>query len=239
MTNDEYILAFWLSSNNVGDNLNHYLIKRLSGKHPVMAIDRDKPHYICCGSILGEFTAASSIWGAGFFYDHQVLHYELPIYSVRGELTKSQVKKDCVVGDPALVLPFFYDPFPYTIKHKVGVIPHWSNMQRVLDMKLPYHIVDPMQSPEEFIDDLVSCESIYSESLHGLIIADAYKVPNKWVILGADSGGEYKYKDYYSTTINPNEKPLTAFDGKDFKVNTYKHDLKTLLNSCPFYHGLV
>jgi len=206
--------------------MNHYLINKISGKIPVFASDRHKPHYICCGSILGEAMPPSSIWGAGFFYDHQVLHFDIPIHAVRGELTRAQVKKDCIVGDPALILPLFYKPKTEK-KHKVGVIPHWSNMQRVLDMGLPHHIIDPMQSVEDFVDDVVSCENIFSESLHGLIVSDTYEVPNKWVTFGVDMGGDFKYRDYYSSTYFKSEKVSTELYLPETKIHTYKNNLQS------------
>lgn len=227
LTSDEkYITAWWLSSNNVGDNLNHFIISELSGKNVVMALDRNKPHYVCCGSILGEYTEASSIWGAGFFYDHQKLNFDIPVYAVRGELTRSQIGKDVPVGDPALLLPLFYSP-SIEKKHKIGVIPHWSNMAKAIDKSTEY-IIDPMQSVKDFVDDILSCEIVYSESLHGLIISDAYKVPNKWVKIGGDVGGDFKYLDYYSTV---------EYTEGETMVHKYKYDLETLLKSCPFYNG--
>jgi len=237
LINEKYILAFWMSSNNVGDNMNHYLLNKISGKIPVFASDRKKPHYICCGSILGEYETGSSICGAGFFYEHQILNYEIPIHSVRGELTRAQVKSDCIVGDPALLLPLFYKP-KIEKKHKIGIIPHWSNMQDVLEMNYNAHIIDPMQSVEDFVDDIVSCENIFSESLHGLIVSDTYEVPNKWVNFGGDSGGGFKYRDYYSSTYFSGEQPSTKPYLPETKIHTYKNNLQSLLNSFPFYNGL-
>ena len=232
----DYILAFWLSSNNFGDNLNHFLIKEISGKMPVLTTDRNKPHYICCGSILGEFTKASSIWGAGFFFDHQIIHFDIPIYAVRGELTRKLVNKDVPIGDPALLLPIFYAP-KTTIKNRVGIIPHWGNIQYAIEKYENYHIIDPMQSTKDFIDDVRSCEYIFSESLHGLIVADAYDVQNKWVNLGGMSGDGFKYRDYYSTTNSPDEKTSTEIRIQETFIHGYKYNLQTLLNSCPFYNG--
>lgn len=236
LINDKYIEAFWYSSNNVGDNLNHFLIQKLSGKTPVLSTDRAKPHYICCGSILGEYTEASSIWGAGFFYEHQILNFDIPIHSVRGELTRKAVGKDIPVGDPALLLPLLYSPC-FSKKHDIGIIPHWSNVKRTIEKYPDKHIIDPMQSVVDFIEDICSCECVFSESLHGLIISDAYKVPNCWINLGADVGGSFKYLDYYSTAKGEICR-TSEINTSLCSVNEYKYDLQTLLNSCPFYNGI-
>jgi pyruvyltransferase len=235
MANKKYIEAFWYSSNNVGDNLNHLLIQELSGKTPVLAADRTKPHYICCGSILGEYTEASMIWGAGFFYDHQKLNFDIPVYAVRGELTRKAVGKDVPVGDPALLLPKIHHPF-VPKEHKIGIIPHWSNVKKAIEKYPDIHIVDPMQSVIDFVEDVLSCEYIFSKSLHGLIISDAYEVKNCWLDIGGDAGGSFKYLDYYSTVKGT----VNHTDGIDISlcnVHEYKYDLETLLNSCPFYNG--
>ena len=44
-----------------------------------------------------------------------------------------------------------------------------------------------------------SCKFILSSSLHGLIFADSYNIPNHKIIISDKIiGGDYKYKDYYS-----------------------------------------
>lgn len=200
----------------------------------MLATDRTKPHYICCGSILGEYTEASMIWGAGFFYDHQRLNFDIPIYAVRGELTRAAVNKDVIVGDPALLLPLIHHPF-VPPKHKVGIVPHWSNLKKAINKFPDTHIIDPMQSVIDFVEDVLSCEYVFSESLHGLIISDTYEVPNTWIDMGADVGDKFKYRDYYSSTVTPETKPIPDIDTSSCQVHKYKYDLQTFLNSCPFY----
>jgi pyruvyltransferase len=87
------------------------------------------------------------------------------------------------------------------------------------------------------LEELNSCEYIFSESLHGLIIADAYGIKNAWIKMGGDVGDGFKYRDYYSTTINPQAEAISVIDVSSCIVHDYKYNLKTLLNSCPFYNG--
>ena len=57
-----------------------------------------------------------------------------------------------------------------------------------------------MQSPNSFIREVQKCDFVISSSLHGLVTADAYHIPNLHVQLSDGVYGKnYKYKDYYST----------------------------------------
>lgn len=241
MVSNKFITAWWLSSNNVGDGLNYSLLSYISGKDVVLATDRTKQHYLCCGTILGEYDKGSEVWGAGFWDAHQKVHIDIPIHAVRGELTRNEVGKDCVVGDPALLLPklgVVYPNLKYTLfKHGIGVIPHWSNVAQAHEkFGESVTIINPFMSLMDFVGEIMSCEYIFSESLHGLIIADAYNVPNKWLSIGNNPPiHTFKYHDYYSTTEAQAPKPITELDTTQCTVNKYKHSLEELLNSCPFY----
>ena len=49
-----------------------------------------------------------------------------------------------------------------------------------------------------FMEQLNSCDYILSSSLHGLIFADSYNIPNLWVRFGSKVDGDgFKYRDYY------------------------------------------
>lgn len=67
----------------------------------------------------------------------------------------------------------------------MGIIPHY------VDYKLPYVEEFRKEHPEilfidlqnykkwhDIIDQILSCEKIISSSLHGLILSDAYGIPN-------------------------------------------------------------
>jgi pyruvyltransferase len=70
-----------------------------------------------------------------------------------------------------------------------------------------------------FINELASCDYILSSSLHGLILSDAYGIPNKWISISNNlSGREFKFKDYYSTTAHPQETCDYLKDNSDLQV---------------------
>lgn len=237
--NDIMIRAWWYLSNNFGDSINELIIRSLSKKHLVASVDKSEPHFIVCGSILSESNKNSTVWGAGFSWEH---HKKSDLYgcenviAVRGDLSaeRAEAKTIKAIGDPALLLPQIYRCQKHATNH-IGVIPHWTNIEAAIEKYPEDYLISPLLPYHIFIKRVVSCEYIFSESLHGLIVADAYGVKNKWVDLGANVGDKFKYADYYSSTVTPEERPLDETDTQFCQIHKYKYNLQTLLNSCPFY----
>lgn len=239
---DKIIRAFWYSANNFGDCINYLLLNHLSGKQVVLCNERDLPHYIVCGSILAEAKRNSIVWGAGFGWSDQnsrSVHKKATILATRGELSAKNMNREVsVIGDPALLLPLIIKR-EKNVKHHIGIIPHWSNVEDTV-FRYPNHfIINPMQSPISFIDKILSCENIFSESLHGLIVADAYGVNNTWIDLDGDTGDGFKYRDYYSSTETPDVTPLKEIEINACQVHDYKHNIKYFLNTCPFLNKKI
>lgn len=234
MINNNYIPAFWFSSNNVGDNLNHFIIKKLSGK-PVVHTGTHEPHYIVCGSILSSSTSNTIAWGPGFMHEEfQFVPESAKVIAVRGRLTANRIEQEVeAIGDPALLMPMLYEP-PAGKKHMFALVPHWEDYKWCIKNFPDIHIVDPFQPVKEFVDDIVSCEKVLCSSLHGLIIADAYKIPNAWIQFPCCTQPAFKYRDYYSSTKFPDIAPIQQVDFAYAFVKDYAFDKQQLLNSCPF-----
>jgi pyruvyltransferase len=63
--------------------------------------------------------------------------------------------------------------------------------------KQGFKIIDICSGEKEFIDQLLEVENVISSSLHGLIVADTYGIPNARVnISNKLIGGNFKFKDY-------------------------------------------
>jgi len=224
----ELVKAFWYMSNNFGDNLNYYLIKKLSGKEPVYCDDRaNEKHVIVCGSIVTECNDNSILWGPGMANHSDETSHAPEIRMVRGRMTMRRLNTTCAVGDPCLLMPRLYSP-KIEKKYKVGIIPHWKDVEGLIDTE--HYLINPLKPALEVIDDILSCEKIISSSLHGLILADAYGVPNMWLDTEVAIGGDgFKFLDYYSTTHKgkvPND--------YNFFVSRFKFDLNDMLKACPF-----
>ena len=242
---------FWYDSPNWGDALNPYLLKCLSGRNAVLVERTFANRFFAIGSILSAANRHSEIWGSGFIKEGDSLT-EAPrkIHAVRGPLTRIALLEmgvPCpeIYGDPALLLPRFYNP-QVKKEHKEGVIPHytekdhpWVNALRSQGV----FVIDVESGIEEFVQQVKSCHTILSSSLHGLICADAYGIPNVWIkISDRVIGGDFKFRDYRLSIGAPDpvpviieeDQPLDALCAKAVQYEI-KLDLDRLLNACPFF----
>ena len=247
------IYATWCISNNVGDVLTHWLIKKISGESPVY-VERGSycQHHICCGSILNWSNKNSIVWGAGIANANDEIAKPFSVHAVRGPISNARLRavtgmSTSVLGDPALLLKRFYAPVVEK-KYDVGIIPHYVDQQIISQSYLAYNqvvkVIDVFGSVEQFIEDVCSCRSILSSSLHGLIIATAYEIPSRWFEASMGVGGDTtKFHDFFLSVGNTPYYPLKLYDFQwqspedlrklvgEFRA---KCDLSTLLNSCPF-----
>lgn len=238
---------------NFGDAINPLLIESLSGKKTLRISPEyyKKPHIFAIGSILQLANKHTIIWGSGLISkDTMPLERPKRVCAVRGPKTRELLLKneiDCpeIYGDPALLLPKIYNP---TIekKYKLGIVPHYVDndakwLQSVNDPEVL--IINPHRdNPLEFINELLSCEKIAASSLHGLITADAYKIPSTWIKFSDKIIGEgFKYLDYFLSVNRDDKEPLIILANttianiqKQFKEYKIEIDLDLLLNSAPF-----
>ena len=245
---------------NLGDELNYYLIKELSGKQIVNKFNLFIPklHNICCiGSIIDSMADSKSIiWGSGAISDKKKLKcIPLKICAVRGKLTRQYlidqgIKCPEVYGDPALLLPKIYVP-NVNKRYSIGIVPHFVDMNNeyieFLFNQMPESVkiihMSGYNDWHDVIDEINECHFILSSSLHGLIIADAYGIPNKWIEFSqAVIGNGFKFRDYFSSVGREDNKPIqiskstSLIDLLNDKGNwkPIDIDLNKLLNACPF-----
>jgi pyruvyltransferase len=207
--------------------------------------------YLAVGSILSNASRWAEVWGSGFLYEHEKLtEAPLAIHAVRGPRSRAKLLAqgiDCpeIYGDPALLFPYFYNP-AVEKKHPIGLIPHYSDKgHRWFEKQrgLPgVHILDIECGLEKFVREVKSCERIISSSLHGLICADAYGVPNQWVEVSDQvDGGSFKFCDYYEsvgrgTPVPVRPAPDTPLKEvmEHFTPGNWKFDSRPLIKACPF-----
>lgn len=221
----EPINTFWYLSNNFGDAVTHFIIDKLFNKTPVwVEPTNDCKKYFLTGSILNVETQNAIVWGSGIAWQNN----DIPnhdIRAVRGlrtldkiyeydkhirKLTNTDISS-VAIGDPVLLLPNIYNP-DITKTHKIGVIPHYIDSfslyqeiaQNVEEFDIRgIKIIDINLPVKEFVDEILSCETIVSSSLHGIICADAYKIPSAQIVLTDKIGGDgFKYIDWFSNYYN-------------------------------------
>lgn len=250
-----------LDNLNWGDDINLILPELICGKvlipfkYSISARLGFRKNFICIGSVLTWLTNINShVWGAGVINPNDPL-LEKPkrVYAVRGPLTrdyllKNNVKCPPIYGDPALLFPKFYLP-TINKKFKIGVIPHLTHKSDKIVQSMKdiagVKVIDIVNYGKwtNFIDDVLSCDMIFSSSLHGLIIADAYSVPNRWISFSNMNDVErFKYIDYYQSVCKSIEYPFVMSELLDIdqlaaECNNWSPNdiaLDSLLHACPF-----
>ncbi len=251
LANDKIIYASWCLSDNFGDKLTPYLIEKISGKKCVWSPpDSDILKYVVTGSILNWDMKNAIAWGAGIASRDDKAGIE-KVVMVRGLISKYAailrgVENEITVGDPALLLPNFYLPKTGK-KYRLGIFPHYVDTDVVsynLLSRFPEDVVliNPLAGIEEIIDLMCNCGNIVSSSLHGLIVADAYSIPSRWVkfsdrILGDGT----KFMDYYSSigydiATRPVDlrNDLSAVFSVECDLKQLKIDIGKMMDCCPF-----
>ncbi|MFE7407773.1 polysaccharide pyruvyl transferase family protein [Isoptericola sp. NPDC057559] len=240
---------------NFGDLLSPWLVKKMTGKKVVVA-DRKKPHYVVIGSIINQATAQSVVWGSGTYGTEgkDEVSPDARYTAVRGPLTRAKlgaskgfgIEVPEVYGDPALLLPLYYMP-KVPITHEYGVVVRWSERRWAKATFGPgVKLIDFARSDvEAVIRELLSCRKIVTSSLHGLIVADAYGIPNAWLASASPRGGVYKFYDYFASvekfrnpqTFDLTGGPVTAErlrDALSFDGDPIEYDYRPLLDASPF-----
>lgn len=203
------------NTKNWGDLIPYKIIKELSKSDRLRdseVFNVKNPHskypIVSTGSVMHFTNEDSIVWGTGCIDEKMIGKQPKKIYAVRGPLTQQELELqgwECpeVYGDPALLFPLIYNP-QVQKKHKWGFIPHYIEFESDSDLDVLHHmenlgfqIINVCSGSENFIDELLECENIISSSLHGLIAADAYGIPNSRVnVSNKLIGGDFKFKDY-------------------------------------------
>ncbi len=200
------IHATWMISNNIGDMLTPWLIEKIAGETPIyVPFETQFPKYMVTGSILNHAIDYTTVWGAGFANRDDCLKSPaVDIRAVRGPVTAQRVGfqagiKVEVCGDPAILLPRFID-CGHEKHGTVGLCPHYLHQREFVRWARgseQIRILNVFDSPENFVVNLLSCDVVYSSSLHGLVLADAYGIPNQWIEGTATLGGDRsKFQDH-------------------------------------------
>lgn len=252
---------------NWGDDINYYFLREIVVR-PLVLFNRTSlafrlkfRNYLVIGSTIDMLCCAhTEVWGAGIIYGSKPLRVKpRKIYAVRGPLTRRKLLGEgveCpeVYGDPALLTPFYYRPDKQK-RYKYGFISHVSNQTAVVNLRLNGKYINNCADVQiinlgqykhwhDIIDQVCECEIILSSSLHGLIIAEAYNIPNVWIEFGKPLIGEhFKFHDFFMSIHRDREKPVSIdkmdipfaeIESEVAKWERGKIDLAPLIKACPF-----
>ncbi|MCB1676291.1 MAG: polysaccharide pyruvyl transferase family protein [Halioglobus sp.] len=212
MGSTEPIKLYWSSSKpNVGDWLSPRIVRAHTSREVVHAPAR-RCEFMAIGSILHKaknlpFSPRLTVWGSGYMHDGPPVKLKHRVHAVRGRLTAGRLKnhRDLPCGDPGLLAARV---FPHCatapVPGRVGVVPHYADrdaaaVQRFVERVPGALVIDILDDVEAFLGKLTSCSFVLSSSLHGLILADSFHIPNQWIKLSDRvEGKDFKFHDYYS-----------------------------------------
>ena len=249
--------VFTLKKRNYGDDINVPLIESLTGRKVSIknSIWTTKSNLLCIGSIIDKLGDNNSIiWGSGVLDGNSSISYRpQKVCAVRGRYSRDYLMRfgiDCpeVFGDPALLMPLVFKP-RIEKKHRIGVIPHYSDLDNPVVKSFIKENKDAFLiqfanygSWKEVVCQICSCEAVISSSLHGLILSDAYGIPNVRIVLSDRiGGGDFKFMDYFSGVNRKWEPPINCYEEInlekiDFALKKYvpiNYDNKALLKAFP------
>lgn len=224
---------------NMGDQLNRLVLERLFGC-VVEPATPEEAEMFGIGSHLSLLAKIDptqkppvAVWGTGFISKlsttARIPATGIDIRAVRGELSRRVLEGklgrplDVPTGDPGLLANrLFTEPVPKA--HRLGVIPHFRErddprFQELARLSDDSVVIDLTGDPLSVIREIASCEEVISSSLHGLIVADSFGIPNLHVkVTDRVNGDGFKFADYYSAfgiehrPFDLNERRLTSLD---------------------------
>jgi pyruvyltransferase len=232
---------------NFGDYLSVKIVEKMI-EGPVEIYKKNpkikRQKLLAVGSILFFAEDGDVLWGSGS-RSGKVAGYgfsQLDVRSVRGPLTRQFLIENFgiavpeIYGDPALLLPYLFPEFQKKDNptYEYLIIPHFADIN--LFPKSEYsNVVYPTEPWNEVIEKILDSKFVISSSLHGIIVAEAFGIPARWLRV---SKGEpvFKFHDYYlgtnrdrsiyATTI---EEALSLGGEEPFQC-----DLQKLYDAFPF-----
>lgn len=238
--------GYHVKKNNWGDDINLFFFERITGKRfifiPFEQTLLKVPRYSLIGSIIGYGNLKNVIiYGSGIKNPNvRLIGKPKKIYSVRGPKTREILLAnhiDCPpnYGDPVLLLPMFYHP-SISKKYKFGFVPNEATSEvdvltciKKMGIAEGDYLIIHMTEYHKWtniIDDILSCDNIVSESLHGLVVAEAYKVPSCWVEFTKHAEyWPFKYLDFYESIENVDNSSVKLYQEDCAAMRTVREHL--------------
>lgn len=192
---------------NFGDDLNPWLWPQLFPAPLAHCFD-DNTLFLGIGSILNHKIAAypgkKIVFGSGFGYGSPpTITDDWRFFCVRGPLTAKLLglPEQMAISDSALLVRELIEPAPKS-GNTPAFMPHHVTTQhhnwRDVCESLSIRYIDPAAPVEQTIALIRQSSVVIAEAMHGVIIADALRVP--WIPVRTRSGIlEFKWQDWSSS----------------------------------------
>lgn len=199
---------------NFGDYLSP-LIVEMAARKSVEYAPIYRADLMAIGSILGREAKAKRflmsrrmhVWGSGTDAPGKVFSGRHYYHAVRGAKTREQIagrdNADTVFGDPGLLASQWWEGrYRPEKRYTLGFIPHYTDqgagVVEYMSKQPNVKVIDVFWPVDEVLRTIQQCHFVISSSLHGLIVADAFGVPNRRVVIASGKISDYKFVDYYS-----------------------------------------
>ncbi|UTV39197.1 polysaccharide pyruvyl transferase family protein (plasmid) [Ensifer adhaerens] len=214
---------YWESQHgNFGDDLNLWLWDFLL---PGFRDVHDDILLVGVGTVLNRALLPDGVRklviGSGFGYGslpdmRDAAEWDLRC--VRGPLTAEKIglAPERGIVDPAVMVADMPEFRNLPKLYKRSFIPHWESaiagMWPVTCGTVGMHYIDPRGEAKSVIREIAQSEFIVAESMHGAILADAFRVP--WVaVTTSDSINSFKWNDWAKTVgveYRPRHVPVSS-----------------------------
>jgi pyruvyltransferase len=205
-------LFWWEKVANFGDRMAADIVQAVSKRR----VERASPfeaELFATGSIVTAAMRGAGprrkagrpvVWGSGLMgaVPADIAARRVDYVAVRGPLTQALLDLGPLpLGDPGLLA---VDLFAAPARGEtIGIVLHHSQkpdplLKGRLQASGPYLFIDPTD-PDHLgvIRQIAACRHVFSSSLHGLIVADAFGVPNTWLdATGIHHSAAFKFHDY-------------------------------------------
>jgi len=204
---------YWSRSKpNFGDALSPLICEAVSGKQMIHA----KPGHcqlVALGSLMHRFQKRRlwarkvHVWGTGFMAEPERCRLKHHFHAVRGHRTREALglEEGTPVGDPGLLAHLLLkDSKPAEKRWRAGFMAHYKDkgnheLAAFVASDPRFCEIDVFAPPHEVLKQIHECDVVFSSAMHGLIAADALRVPNAWLKLSdLVRGNDFKFCDYYS-----------------------------------------
>lgn len=203
-------LHWWKAEPNFGDAINPLIVGHVAGR-VVEHAGPQKADLFAIGSMMQVVKRTHKeprkngtklcVWGTGLLnpvFGHDFLG-NIDVSLLRGPVTAALLKLEhkCF-GDPGLLINAAL-PFEGRRTDRIGIVPHYTLMDDPALLAFvasdpAYLLIDPRDDAADVCLSIAACAHVFASSLHGLIMADAYGVPNTWIEPTGQSW--LKYHDY-------------------------------------------